>query len=456
MPLLLIAVLLMLTLSGSVMATSLEELLNRERYAEFLPLAEKGVAAGDQEALFLLGKAYHLGLGVDVNEQRATDYYQQARALGSARASHNLGSMLDFATHKDEAIAMLEEALERGLKMPTLINLANAHTPKDEDFRSGFRAAVRGTSKAGDYFAMAYEHDPQPRYLSNASHQYLRGYLAALDYPFGRYDRGELDQLRSKALEWLEKGMALDDKVVWTNYGIMLYSERNYTAAREALMKGVEGDVAVAHYYLGRMASAGQGLPGQDRRLALLHYDQAAMLGMQEAIDPTVDALQETLRYEKDLDRLGEGVRRLTELQDASYSAAYALEPLQRRLTWGVYLQQQREQATALPDKPLHLRACGLHLNQPYGSAYNLGFNTSWRLVAYRDLGSPERFAIEGRVDEAGCAALPGALPDTIRRHMDNGAVLALSFPNYTLPLSVSDIDTHLVLDMQAFDLPRP
>ncbi|MFN3579241.1 MAG: sel1 repeat family protein [Pseudomonas sp.] len=452
---LLIAVLLVLTLPSPAMASSLEELLNSKRYVEFLPLAEEGVAAGDPDALFLLGKAYHLGLGVAVDEQRATDYYQQARVLGSARASHNLGTILDLNTHKDEAIAMFDEALERGLKIPTLINLGNAHTPQDEDFRYGYKAAVEGTSKAGDYFAMAYEHTQQTDYLFLASHQYVRGYLAALKYPFGRYDKDNLSQLRSKALEWLEKGMKLDNKLAWTNYGILLLEERDYVGAREALLGGADGDVAVAHYYLGRMASAGQGLPGRDRRLELLHYDQAARLGMEEAAIPARNALQEAMRYEKDLDRLDAGVRRLTELQGGA-EVAYGIESLQRRLAWGTFLQQQREQAAALVDKPLHLHACGLDLHQSYGSAYNLGVNTSWRLVAYHDLGDPERFSIEGRVDETGCASLPDALPDAVRKHLDEGAVLALSFPNYTLPLNVSDTGMMLVLDMQALELPRP
>ena len=74
-------------------ASPLESLFERKDYAVFLPQAEAKASAGDAEALFLLGKAYHLARGVTEDRERARAYYQDARSLGSARASHNLGSM---------------------------------------------------------------------------------------------------------------------------------------------------------------------------------------------------------------------------------------------------------------------------------------------------------------------------------------------------------------------------
>lgn len=50
-------------------------------------------AAGDLEALFLMGTAYDEGLGVAVDHPEAMRWYRRAAAAGHVLAAHNLGNM---------------------------------------------------------------------------------------------------------------------------------------------------------------------------------------------------------------------------------------------------------------------------------------------------------------------------------------------------------------------------
>lgn len=450
-----IALSLSLCFTHAVAAADLDALFNQERYGEFFPKAHSAAATGDAQALFLLGKAYHLGQGVDKSEALAKSYYEKARAAGSARASHNLGAVLMSEKRSVEAIPLLEEALQRGLLMPTLFNLGKAYSPSDRDYQVQRHGGVVRAERAGDYFVQAYEQDADITSLMEASRNYLQAYLALRNNHFSVPTEDARERLRGKALAGLKKGMALDNAQAWSNYGVMLLEERDFNGARQALQQGAERKVAVAHYHLARMAAKGLGLPAVDRRAEAYHYEQAALLGLKEAARPAISRLVEVLRYETDLAALEDGAGRLRVLQAADGDGLRA-DSVLSRLEWGRFLQSQRKQAKALPDKPLYLQACGLGLSQLYGGTYNLGFNTSWRLQVHRSLEKPERLPIEGHVDEDGCATLSEPLPQRIRASLSDGAVLALAFPNFTLPLAMKEADDRLRLDMQAIELPIP
>lgn len=96
-----------------------------------------------------------------------------------------------------------------------------------------------------------------------------------------------------------------------------------------------------------------------------------------------------------------------------------------------------------------------IKLEHPYGSAYNLGRNTHWRLAAYRSLERPQRL-MEGQVDAEGCARSSGLLPADVRELLGQGVVFALQFPNYTLPLGASEVGGQIVLEMQPQATPIP
>src|SRR5690606_13517816 len=107
-------------ISFPVQASELEQLFETEQYQKFLAQAQTAAQADDADALFLLGKAYHLGRGVKKDIITARSYYRQADVQGSARAAHNLGSLALSEGRKPEAIEHFKRALSRGLRRPTL------------------------------------------------------------------------------------------------------------------------------------------------------------------------------------------------------------------------------------------------------------------------------------------------------------------------------------------------
>lgn len=61
--------------------------------SELLPAVRSLAAAGDVEALFLMGTAYDEGLGVPVDHPEAMRWYRRAAARGHVLAAHNVGNM---------------------------------------------------------------------------------------------------------------------------------------------------------------------------------------------------------------------------------------------------------------------------------------------------------------------------------------------------------------------------
>jgi len=74
-------VILVITCSASAQqqpVSPLEQLLLNKKYKEFKREATQATSHGNAEAFFLLGKSYHLGLGVEADEDKALSFYKQA------------------------------------------------------------------------------------------------------------------------------------------------------------------------------------------------------------------------------------------------------------------------------------------------------------------------------------------------------------------------------------------
>jgi cell division septation protein DedD len=71
-------------------------------------------AQGDADALFNLAQAYRLGRGVEINNLRARQLYEQAANLGHMRAADNFGLMLFQEGEQERAMPMIRAASERG------------------------------------------------------------------------------------------------------------------------------------------------------------------------------------------------------------------------------------------------------------------------------------------------------------------------------------------------------
>lgn len=461
-PRLAIALALALTAAAATpaMATSpLERLFERGRFDAFLDRARDAAQRDDADALFLLGKAYDLGRGVEADAGTARAYYERARTLGSARASHNLGVMAMSADDNDAAIALFEEALERGLRVPTLHNLGRAHTPPDPTTSFGLRGFVDRARTAGGYYAQACDEAPDAACIADAGRQFLRAYMIARQMPTMTDE--ERSQLRESALTWLRKGTQAGDGLAWTNYGVLLKLDGDDAGARAAFEAGVAHKVPAAYFQLAELARAGEGFEQRDPALALRLYEQAADAGVHEAMAPAFRLLQERLEYEEDPVALEHGLQRLASLQPEPGFGDYGSGRLRERLAWLRFLVQERQSMpAALParaDLSLVLDACGLDLGGEHGAAYNIGVNSQWRLVAYLAADEPARLPIEGRVDAQGCVRQSLTPDDALYGLLRERAVFALAFPNYSLTLSarVDGDDVVLVLQPPGAPLPR-
>jgi cell division septation protein DedD len=71
-------------------------------------------AAGDPDALFNLAQAYRLGRGVEIDNARARQLYEQAASLGHVKAADNYGLMLFQEGEQAKAMPMIRAAADRG------------------------------------------------------------------------------------------------------------------------------------------------------------------------------------------------------------------------------------------------------------------------------------------------------------------------------------------------------
>lgn len=71
-------------------------------------------SAGDPDALFNLAQAYRLGRGVEIDNARARQLYEQAAALGHVKAADNFGLMLFQEGEQQKAMPLIQSAADRG------------------------------------------------------------------------------------------------------------------------------------------------------------------------------------------------------------------------------------------------------------------------------------------------------------------------------------------------------
>jgi TPR repeat protein len=450
-------------------ANTLEQLFEQKQFDKFLPKAEVAAKQGDAQALFLLGKLYHLHLikkpdAPDYDEteelEQAKTYYEQARAKGYARASHNLGLILIDQGQKDEGITLLKEALVRGMKVPTLQVLARAVVP--EDVYWVYPQTIASYGNSGDYFAAALAAQPdQPKLENDAAGQYLRSYLYYLKARNDVQSEFDRNALRQRAISWLDKGMLRNDAIAWTNYGVLLMEEAkhdskldtapDFALARVALARGAALNNPVAHFQLAEIAYEGRGLPQRDLALALEHYEAAAKLNMKEALPKANELLYQELESESNLKNLEAGIQRMLVLNKATPDNAPFLGSLPGRLAWGKLLVSEQIAPKPLPDLPLELNLCGW-----LSGISALSAGHSWWLVVFQQLDEPTKLEVHGTIDQKGCIRAKGKTLETLRPFLRQGAIAALAFPGHRIPLQ-TQVTKHLIkLDLRAPTSPQP
>jgi hypothetical protein len=101
--------------AGDLLYMEAEQLDERKRYAEALPLLMKGAEGGDTSCQILLGNYFSDGRrGIPADPVRAVYWYKQANKRGDGCAANNLGMHYRMLEDTDEAYRWFERAVATG------------------------------------------------------------------------------------------------------------------------------------------------------------------------------------------------------------------------------------------------------------------------------------------------------------------------------------------------------
>lgn len=124
-------------------------------------------ASGDPDALFNLAQAYRLGRGVEIDNARARQLYEQAASLGHVKAADNFGLMLFQEGEQEKAMPLIRAAADRGDPRAQYV-LALSHFNADYAPRDWVRAYAlmtlansAGLPQAKDALAQMDKYVPQ-------------------------------------------------------------------------------------------------------------------------------------------------------------------------------------------------------------------------------------------------------------------------------------------------------
>lgn len=265
-------ILLLVTLSFSPFylqaESDLETLFNNKEYDAFYLKAEAKAAENDREALFLLGKAYHLGLGKKEDIELAQRYYLQASQLGDPRADNNLGLIYEKFSRLREAKDAYKQAVSRGMKNPALMNITRLCYQIMNSRGSSAFSYQSDDKDCGQYHEMRYREDKTDDNL----------YLVAKVKTHLFLQRPQEAERKEDAIKWLDKSIAKGSLESLTNKGIVLEVAGEKKQARALFEKAAEKGQPLAVY---RMADYFE----RDTLESVMWYSKAAGYGSSDAIE---------------------------------------------------------------------------------------------------------------------------------------------------------------------------
>lgn len=420
--------------------SAIEQLLLEKDYARFQTEAREAASGGGAaaaDALFLLGKACHLGLGIEVDAEQAIIYYQQAATLGSPRALHNLGSLLLERGERGAAIRFFQQALDAGLREPTLYNLGRAHDlTRSQLFGLADERAMLLT--AASYYEQAYALSGDAAVIGDIVRVRSTAWRIVAD----EADRHEL-------MKWVNLGVAREVATVFQNYGAMLYYSGDRAAARPWFEKAQARGVLAATHALGLLEKDA----GDPAGLAEGYFLRAARAGFAEALDELSRIYGRRLRAEQGIEALAALLAQVDELRplarkhDASWPP-HAYKDAAQRLARMRFIAEKRGQPSPLPAGQISLRLC---LTDIEGAGGFPLVNEPARVVAL-SVPTDEPLGFDNgphyRTDRRGCLSSSSSDDAWFRQRLAAGDSLFLIRNSHAVPLQV-------VGDRQRFQL-RP
>ena len=230
-----------------------------------LETLQQRVEQGDAEAMYQLGRFYHIGEVVEADYDKAMTLYHRANALGYPLAANNIGALYDDMGEPEKSVEWFEQGIRQDDKRAT-INLGRFYL---------LGIGVGQDTFKGMQMLEKYDDDGFALYLLAQVYDGVIGYEVPINYP--------------KALEYYL--LAEKNKQDLTNENLMtlynnlgtLYNAHediptNYVEAQKYLTKAAEMGFPHAMYGLANL----HGFKG-DKKLAFKWYLKAAENGLIDA-----------------------------------------------------------------------------------------------------------------------------------------------------------------------------
>ena len=230
-----------------------------KQYKEALECFKKAASKNHVDALFHVGKIYHLALGVEQDYRLAAEYYSKAVSFNSGKAANNLANMYrdGVGLEKDmkKAIELYKKAIDGGSYV-ALANLGDMYN-LGQGVEQNYEEAMKWYKKAADG-GIAWS-------MNEIGDLYYNGNGVDANY--------------TEAVNWYRKGAEAGDANAMGNLGWMYRNgqgvEQSDTEAVKWYRKGAEAGNANAMCNLGWMYENGQGVE-QSNTEAVKWYKKAA------------------------------------------------------------------------------------------------------------------------------------------------------------------------------------
>ena len=230
-----------------------------------LETLQQRVEQGDAEAMYQLGRFYHIGEVVEADYDKAMTLYHRANALGYPLAANNIGALYDDMGEPEKSVEWFEQGIRQGDKRAT-ISLGRFYL---------LGIGVEQDTFKGMQMLEKYDNHGLASYLLAQVYDGVIGYEVPINYP--------------KALKYYllaEKNKQdLPNKDLMTLYNNLgtLYNAHediptNYVEAQKYLTKAAEMGLPHAMYGLANL----HGFKG-DKKQAFKWYLKAAENGLIDA-----------------------------------------------------------------------------------------------------------------------------------------------------------------------------
>ncbi len=311
-----------------------------------LETLQQRIEQGDAEAMYQLGRFYHIGEVVEADYDKAMTLYHRANALGYPLAANNIGALYDDMGEPEKSVEWFEQGIRQGDKRAT-INLGRFYL---------LGIGVEQDTFKGMQMLEKYDNDRPASYLLAQVYDGVIGYEVPINYP--------------KALEYYllaeknKQDLTNEDLMaLYNNLGTLYNAHEdiptNYVEAQKYLTKAAEMGLPHAMYGLANL----HGFKG-DKKQAFKWYLKAAENGLIDAYYYVGNAYERGDEIEQNYEDALKWYKAAAEQGDAD-----AQNSLYNRYAKGEGVEQNSEEAM----KWLHRSA-----DQGHGLAYyNLGFEYS-------------------------------------------------------------------------------